>query len=99
MSYRPDFVFRKERIVVFTDGCFWHCCPLHGNRPKSNRDFWDRKLDSNKARDAKADEELSDSGWRVLRFWEHSVKSDPESCVLEVVKVLDRNRFLVGVAE
>ena len=24
---RPDFVFPKERIAVFVDGCFWHGCP------------------------------------------------------------------------
>ncbi|MBI3222072.1 MAG: hypothetical protein HYZ46_03125 [Nitrosomonadales bacterium] len=21
---KPDFTFRRERIVVFVDGCFWH---------------------------------------------------------------------------
>ena len=26
---RPDFVFRKQRVVVFVDGCFWHGCPKH----------------------------------------------------------------------
>ena len=24
---RPDLVFRKQRIAVFLDGCFWHACP------------------------------------------------------------------------
>jgi DNA mismatch endonuclease (patch repair protein) len=23
---KPDFVFRKQRVVVFVDGCFWHGC-------------------------------------------------------------------------
>jgi DNA mismatch endonuclease (patch repair protein) len=91
LSYRPDFVFRKERVVVFTDGCFWHGCPLHGNRPKSNKEFWERKLDSNIARDIRANEELSMLGWKVLRFWEHAVRSNPESCAAEVVHILGRN--------
>lgn len=26
---RPDFVFPKERVAVFVDGCFWHGCPKH----------------------------------------------------------------------
>jgi DNA mismatch endonuclease, patch repair protein len=26
-----DFVFPKERVVVFVDGCFWHGCPRHSN--------------------------------------------------------------------
>lgn len=41
---KPDFVFRKLKVVVFVDGCFWHCCPLHANQPRSNADFWARKL-------------------------------------------------------
>jgi len=31
---RPDFAFRKERVAVFVDGCFWHGCPLHGHKPR-----------------------------------------------------------------
>jgi len=23
---KPDFVFRKERLCLFVDGCFWHGC-------------------------------------------------------------------------
>lgn len=26
---RPDFVFVKQRVAVFVDGCFWHGCPIH----------------------------------------------------------------------
>src|SRR2546429_5981572 len=29
---RPDFVFMRERVVVFVDGCFWHWCPQHGTK-------------------------------------------------------------------
>jgi DNA mismatch endonuclease (patch repair protein) len=25
---KPDFVFQKERMAVFVDGCFWHSCLL-----------------------------------------------------------------------
>jgi len=37
---RPDFTFHKERVVIFVDGCFWHCCPKHSNLPAQNRAFW-----------------------------------------------------------
>jgi len=30
----PDFVFPKQRLAVFVDGCFWHGCPLHGSVPR-----------------------------------------------------------------
>ena len=33
----PDFVFRRERVVIFVDGCFWHSCPKpkHSPSPKT----------------------------------------------------------------
>ena len=26
---RTDFIFRRQRVAVFVDGCFWHGCPKH----------------------------------------------------------------------
>ena len=37
---KPDFVFGARRLAVFVDGCFWHGCPLHATRPKTNAAFW-----------------------------------------------------------
>jgi DNA mismatch endonuclease, patch repair protein len=48
---KPDFTFRKERVVVFVDGCFWHSCPKHSNMPVNNRLFWRKKLTANALRD------------------------------------------------
>lgn len=67
---RPDFVFRRERVVVLVDGCFWHGCPRHATRPKQNRTFWDAKIAGNKARDARVSRGLRKAGWKVLRIWE-----------------------------
>jgi DNA mismatch endonuclease, patch repair protein len=50
---KPDFTFRRERLVVFVDGCFWHGCHVHGECPATNRSYWRRKLARNKARDQK----------------------------------------------
>ena len=88
LSVKPDLVFRKSLVAVFLDGCFWHDCPLHGSRPKSNGEFWAKKLAANKARDAKVSRMLRENGWAVLRFWEHSIKSDPEECVAEIYSSL-----------
>ncbi|HYC60720.1 MAG TPA: hypothetical protein VEK79_14245 [Thermoanaerobaculia bacterium] len=30
---KPDFVFRRERVAVFVDGCFWHRLSTLRNRP------------------------------------------------------------------
>lgn len=69
---KPDFVFPKERVAVFVDGCFWHRHP--GCRftytPKSRLDFWLRKFEQNVARDRLVTRTLRKLGWRVLRVWE-----------------------------
>jgi DNA mismatch endonuclease, patch repair protein len=68
---RPDIVFTRARIAVFVDGCFWHCCPEHGNQPRANSDYWGPKLARNVARDRAVGEALGRGGWEVLRVWEH----------------------------
>jgi DNA mismatch endonuclease (patch repair protein) len=30
---KPDFIFRRHKVAVFVDGCFWHGCPKHGRKP------------------------------------------------------------------
>src|SRR5579872_2601058 len=65
----PDFTFRKSRLAVFVDGCFWHGCPKHATRPKNNEAFWTAKLARNKARDRLVVRTLKRRGWRVLRIW------------------------------
>jgi DNA mismatch endonuclease (patch repair protein) len=56
---------------VFVDGCFWHACPIHGNQPRANTEYWRPKLARNVARDQAVDSALQAAGWRVLRAWEH----------------------------
>jgi DNA mismatch endonuclease, patch repair protein len=74
LRVRADFVFRKERVAVFVDGCFWHGCPRHATKPKGNAAFWRKKLAANKARDRRVNRALRRAGWRVLRLWEHELK-------------------------
>lgn len=71
---RPDFVFRKLRLAVFVDGCFWHGCPAHGTRPRANARFWRTKLERNRTRDREVGRELRRRGWRVVRIWEHELR-------------------------
>lgn len=69
---KPDFVFRRERLVVFVDGCFWHGCPKpkHAPLPKTRAEWWAAKLARNKARDAEVTRALRKDGWKVIRVWE-----------------------------
>jgi DNA mismatch endonuclease (patch repair protein) len=84
---KPDFVFPKIRLALFVDGCFWHGCPKHETKPKSNRAFWRRKLSANKKRDRLVNRTLRRAGWRVLRIWEHELVRKNEARLLQRIKV------------
>ena len=71
----PDLVFPRCRIAVFLDGCFWHGCPQCKGTPSQSGAFWRKKIETNHARDGRVDAALSSIGWRVIRIWEHDVKS------------------------
>lgn len=71
-----DIAFPGKRIAIFIDGCFWHGCEIHRTVPKSNRAWWQAKLDENRRRDRDTTEVLVEQGWTVLRFWEHDAPSD-----------------------
>lgn len=71
---RPDFVFARERLAVFVDGCFWHGCPAHYVEPRSGTAFWRTKIAGNKTRDRRNSRQLKRLGWRVVRIWEHDLK-------------------------
>lgn len=70
---KPDFVFRRQRVAVFVDGCFWHGCPRHGALPQSHREYWRAKIARNRKRDREVGRLLRAAGWRVLRLWEHDL--------------------------
>ncbi len=71
----PDFAFPAERLVIFTDGCFWHGCPRCKKVPSSNIAYWDRKIAGNHKRDKAVGTALRRQGWTVLRVWEHELNS------------------------
>lgn len=82
---RPDIVFTKDRLAVFIDGCFWHCCPIHENQPRINTAYWRPKLERNVARDRLVDNALEEAGWTVLRAWEHENPNDVADRVEEAL--------------
>jgi DNA mismatch endonuclease, patch repair protein len=75
-KFRGDIVWSRRRLVVFLDGCFWHGCPAHGTTPKSNTDWWQKKIQGNRDRDRRVNDILLQQGWTVLRFWEHDGTGD-----------------------
>jgi len=82
---RPDIAFTSRRVAVFVDGCFWHACPEHGSKPKSNEWYWSPKLTRNVERDRAVDAALVQAGWTVLRLWEHVPLPDAVAAVVAAV--------------
>ena len=72
---KPDFIDYKKKIVIFIDGCFWHKCQKHFKKPKSNIAYWKPKIKRNVLRDKEINFAYKNSGWKVKRVWEHSLKS------------------------
>ena len=72
---RADIVFIGPRVAVFVDGCFWHGCPEHYNRPRARAAFWQEKLEATNRRDQSIRQRLEQDGWLVLRYWEHELKT------------------------
>ncbi len=86
---KPDFAFPKHQVAVFVDGCFWHGCPKCYTRPKTNRAFWDRKRETNIARDRHVTRQLRGRGWKVIRIWQHSLKKSPNACLTRIRRALE----------
>ena len=66
-----DIVFRRAKVAVFVDGCFWHGCPEHATWPSTNADWWRAKIERNRERDAETNRLLAGAGWHAIRIWEH----------------------------
>lgn len=91
---KADIVFRKPKVCVFVDGCFWHGCPKHFLPPKSNRSWWLEKIEDNKSRDRLKTQILRDREWLVLRYWEHEVyESGTAKIALEIFRAVSRRRY------
>lgn len=83
---KPDLAWIGRRVAVFVDGAFWHGHPDYywGQSGK----FWNEKIERNRTRDRRVDEELGESGWKVIRVWDFEVEEDPEACARRVIDSL-----------
>ena len=87
---KPDLVLTKYRTCIFVNGCFWHghnvampqidngewridsstCCKL----PKTNTEFWVKKIARNQERDLEVKHKLNAMGWNCITVWECELK-------------------------
>ena len=85
---KPDIVLPKYKTVVFVNGCFWHAhkgCKWFVP-PKSNTEFWGKKIAYNIERDKRNYKKLEDLGWRVIIVWECEIRHSDSQRSLELLK-------------
>jgi DNA mismatch endonuclease (patch repair protein) len=85
---KPDLVFTKDKVAVFLDSCFWHGCKKHCRVPSSNKIYWKKKIARNRQRDAEITRSLRKDGWRVIRFWEHQLKTGQKKCLAKIKQAI-----------
>ncbi len=88
----PDISIKKYGLVIFVNGCFWHghqpCEIFH--LPKSNVEFWQQKIDRNRARDIRVLDLYKQHGWTALVVWECQLrrKADAEVTIAKLLNTL-----------
>lgn len=90
----PDLVFRRRRVAVFVNGCFWHShsCPNGTHKPATNAGFWEAKRSRTVERDGQAITELANRGWTAVTVWECDLR-DLEAVADSLHRVLGPPRF------
>ena len=86
---KPDIAFSERKVAIFVDSDFWHGNPKRFVRPKTNVEYWDKKIASNKKRDRVVNLRLKEQGWVVMRFWEYDIKHNLDRVVGKVLNKLD----------
>jgi DNA mismatch endonuclease (patch repair protein) len=79
---KPDIIFLKKKIAIFVNGCFWHQhegCKRKSS-PKTNTEYWEKKLKKNVENQNKSIISLRKTGWKVFIIWECETK---DSTLLE----------------
>ena len=92
LTGRPDFIFPKEKVTIFVDGCFWHGCPFCGKRAKSNLSYWQPKIAKNKTRDRRVSRILRSEGWAVIRIWECKLRK-PDAAIARIERKLTSKKY------
>jgi DNA mismatch endonuclease (patch repair protein) len=85
----PDIAIKKYKLVIFLDSCYWHGCPEHGVMPKSNREFWEKKIKRNIERDIEVTNYYKSRNWTILRFWEHEAKQDLDRVINRIITAIN----------
>jgi DNA mismatch endonuclease, patch repair protein len=84
---KPDIYLPKYKVVVEVRGCFWHG---HDNcslfiPPKTNAEWWTKKIKHTKNRDYINEMKLLSQKIRTIVVWECSLKGKSRTGTLETL--------------
>lgn len=92
----PDIVLRKYHTCIFVNGCFWHghegC--KYFRMPKTNTEFWERKISRNRERDREEQKQLARMGWHCITVWECELKGERREKTLESLEYTLNHIFI-----
>ncbi|BES62839.1 very short patch repair endonuclease [Dysgonomonas capnocytophagoides] len=90
---KPDIVIQRYKLIIFVDGEFWHGYRWEEKKVKikANRDYWIKKIERNMQRDIHNIQLLQNLGYTVIRFWEHEIKEDIQSCINRTLLIIEDN--------
>lgn len=93
---KPDIVLRKYHTCIFVNGCFWHghegC--KYFRMPKTNTEFWERKISRNRERDREEQKQLARMGWHCITVWECELKGERREKTLESLEYTLNHIFI-----
>ena len=84
---RPDIAFVSNKLAIFADGDFWHGYGFENKRKKLPKLYWRSKIRENIKRDKMVGRKLKNQGWKVVRFWEHDIKKNPEKILKKISNI------------
>jgi DNA mismatch endonuclease (patch repair protein) len=87
----PDIVIQKIKKIMFINGCFWHqhknC--KRANIPKTNKEYWIKKLSRNAKKQNTDIKNLRKLGWSISVIWECQTKD--ETALIKKIKRICNN--------
>ena len=88
---KPDVVFVAAKVAVFIDGDFWHGYRFASWEHKVS-DFWKKKISKNRERDNKNHRKLRNTGWKVVRLWQHDIEKNFEVSINRIISAVRKER-------
>lgn len=93
-AFSVDEIDKSNKIVIFVDGDYWHANPIY-YKPT---DIVAGKMASYiRSKDKYITKVIESNNYLVLRFWEHTIKRNPQSCILFLKAAINNCKTLLKI--